>query len=835
LNETLQAPRGTILSRAFRFLGRILARVFIALRYPVILAWIAAAVVMGLALPALGGNDVSSFASLVPPHSQALRAESVATQQFGFPLLSETQVVVRNPNGLSATRQAQLAALAARLSQRRVPGFSKIVGAIPLVNSIGGPKFSPETGTTMLLYLLFRPSIGPEAQGVTAAQLVRTQVGHRQGEYEGYTGAAPAEQAQAANINSWLKWVTLATLLVVFLAIAIHFRAPGTALLAVGTVAIAYVVANRAVEQFGRLTGTSLPAEAEPVLIVLIFGIVTDYSIFFMSRARALLAQEQRGPRLGTGLMREISPIVIVAGVTVALGVAALRAATMGYLQTFGPGLAISVLVAMLVATTFVPAVLTVGGRAMFWPRRLAENPQAETAAAETSQGETPRAESRAAAVSEAEQVTNRRLTVRVAVRHPVLSTLLVLVLIGAAASGLSRLAIGNALVRDLPPSAEAQQAYVQASHGFSEGVLAPGELLVTGPAIGSQRAALTRLQALVSRQPDMAQVFGPGQIPAAHRLGFAVSSSGQTARYAFFLHSDPLGAKGISAVQTLRDRLPGLLRQAGFRQASVLVGGDTAISADIVDGTISSLERVIPIALAAIFLVIALYLRALVAPLYLLVTSVLGVGASLGLTAWVLQDLLGYGQTAYYVLFTVGVMLISLGSDYNVFLVGRIWQEARRRPLNDAIEIGGSRAARSITTAGFVLAISFALLAIVPLRPFREIAFAMAVGLLIDAFIVRTMLVPALISLVGPRSAWPGHALRDAPAAPAPPDAAAPPDEETADVEADDPESSDGQVLTGASEAGARANATPAEATAAPAEATAGEQDEVRTPPATP
>ncbi len=790
MNETLEAPPRGILSRTFRFLGRVLARVFIALRYPVILAWIGGAVVMGLALPALGGNDVSSFASLVPPHSQALRAEALSTKQFGFPLLSETQVVVRNPNGLPPTRQAQLAALAARLSQRRVPGFSKIVGAIPLVNSIGGPKFSPETGTTMLLYLLFRPSIGPEAQGTTAARLVRTQVGHRPGEYEGYTGAAPAEQAQAAQINDWLKWVTLATILVVFLAIAIHFRAPGTALLAVGTVAIAYVVSNRAVEQFGRLTGTSLPAEVQPVLIVLIFGIVTDYSIFFMSRARALLAQGQKGPRLGTGLMREISPIVIVAGVTVALGVAALRVATMGYLQNFGPGLAISVLVAMLVATTFVPAVLTVGGRAMFWPRRLAESPPADSPHAEASEATGP------VVAADSEQVTRRRLTIRLAVRHPVVSTVLVLVLIGAAASGLARLAIGNALVRDLPPSAEAQQAYVQASHGFSEGVLAPGELLLTGPRISSQRAALARLQTLVARQPDMAQVFGPSQIPAARQLGFAVSSSGQTARYAFFVHSDPLGAKGISAVQTLRDRLPGLVRQAGLRQATPLVGGDTAISADIVGGTISSLERVIPLALAAIFLVIALYLRALVAPLYLLLTSVLGVGASLGLTAWVLQDLLGYGQTAYYVLFTVGVMLISLGSDYNVFLVGRIWQEARRRPLSDAIEIGGSRAARSITTAGFVLAISFALLAIVPLRPFREIAFAMAVGLLIDAFVVRTMLVPALISLVGPRSAWPGHALREPPAKPEPPDAAAPPDEETADIEADDPEASDGEVL---------------------------------------
>jgi RND superfamily putative drug exporter len=198
----------------------------------------------------------------------------------------------------------------------------------------------------------------------------------------------------------------------------------------------------------------------------------------------------------------------------------------------------------------------------------------------------------------------------------------------------------------------------------------------------------------------------------------------------------------------------------------------------------VNSLERVVPTVLFVIFLVVSLYLRALVAPLYLVMTSLLGVLASLGLTVWVLQVALGWGQIDYYVLFTVGVMLIALGSDYNVFLVGRIWQEARRRWFPDAIEIGGSRAARAITTAGFVLASSFALLVIVPLRPFREIAFAMAAGLLIDTFLVRTVLVPALLSLVGPRSAWPGHALRETPAGPgsgptsgpAPPPPAEPP-----------------------------------------------------------
>ena len=103
-------------------------------------------------------------------------------------------------------------------------------------------------------------------------------------------------------------------------------------------------------------------------------------------------------------------------------------------------------------------------------------------------------------------------------------------------------------------------------------------------------------------------------------------------------------------------------------------------------------------------------------------------------------------------------MLLLALGSDYNVFLVGPVWQEARRRPLEEAVRVAGARAATSITVAGLVLALSFALLALVPIRPFRELAFIMAAGLLIDAFLVRTLLVPALIVLVGERSAWPNR-----------------------------------------------------------------------------
>jgi RND superfamily putative drug exporter len=181
-----------------------------------------------------------------------------------------------------------------------------------------------------------------------------------------------------------------------------------------------------------------------------------------------------------------------------------------------------------------------------------------------------------------------------------------------------------------------------------------------------------------------------------------------------------------------------------------------------LADQTISAMTsdmvRVGLVVLAINFLLLAIFLRALLAPLFLLASSVLNVAATLGLTAWVFQGILGYGELTYYVPFVVAVLLVSLGSDYNIFVVGRVWQEARIRPIREAVAVAAPRASRAIRIAGITLAASFGVLALIPLRSFREIAFAMATGVLLETFVVRALLAPALIALFGHTSVWPRH-----------------------------------------------------------------------------
>jgi RND superfamily putative drug exporter len=724
-----------------------LAVAFIKLRVFVLLGWIAAVVWVLVSLPALQGGSGGSLRDLLPGNTPAVRAEQISIERFSFPLLSRTIVVVRNPRGLPAQRQASLVRLASQLSYHQLPAYSQIEGALPLSDRIGGPSFARHPGTTMLLYLFFAPSVSPSVSTQVAQRLVTLEIGHRFGEYEGVTGEVPATVAEQNLIDSRLGWVGLATILLVALAVGVRFRALPAALLTAVAVVAAYLVADRVVARLARIGGVTVPAQAQPVLIVLVFGVTTDYAVFYFSRFRGLLRDGVQRQAASVQVVREITPIVFTAGITVAAAVGALMAASLGFIRGFGPALAVAVLVGMLAAITLVPAALAVGGRWMFWPGVGA-----------------PSEATGARASTRAQRWRGRLAGARLAGRHPAIAIVLSLAIVVAAWSGLRHIAISNDVIHDLPANSEVHRAYDVASKGLAPGALAPVLVVVTGNEVGRRQAALARVQHSLAQTPQVALVLGPQQTWSGLGASASVSRAGNAARYVLFLNEDPFGSQAISTVRALEQSMPRRLSAAGLTNATGMVAGDTAISADIVGATTSSLVRVLPVMLAAIFVVIAIYLRALVAPIYLVVTSVLAAGAALGLTAYAMPHLFGYGQTMYFVVLTVAVMLIALGSDYNVFLVGRIWQHARRGTLSETVATAGGRASRSIATAAFVLALSFALLAIVPLRAFFEIAFAMAAGLLIDAFVVRALLVPALLVLVGGRSAWPGSGLRKIP-----------------------------------------------------------------------
>jgi RND superfamily putative drug exporter len=310
--------------------------------------------------------------------------------------------------------------------------------------------------------------------------------------------------------------------------------------------------------------------------------------------------------------------------------------------------------------------------------------------------------------------------------------------------------------VQGLPSGNPVAVAARAAGQGFAPGVVAPTELLLRGANIQNDHVALERLESALEREPHVAGVVGAGDQPTGERFGGAFAPQGGAARYAIIFDSDPTEAPAISHLERLQRTLPTLLRRYGLGGATVGWGGETALAVETVQATTTSLWRVIAVAFAVNFVFLLLFLRSLFAPLYLLLASAAALAATFGLTVYFFTDVLHDSGLPYYVPVAFSVLLLSLGSDYNIFVVGRVWKEADRRPLQEAVAAAAPRAGRAITVAGVALALSFAMLAIIPIKPFAVMAFAMGVGILLDTFLVRSVLVPALVVVFGRAGRWP-------------------------------------------------------------------------------
>ena len=779
----------SILARSYAF-------VVVSLRYLVVGGWAAAVVLAIMFLPPLSATSSGGLSNLIPPGSAAARAEADVAHLFGFPIDAAVAIVQRDPHGMPAVvrdralRQAiavdrrlsgqsdgQLATAAAALARAGHPDAARILsgpvspgppggipglaGAFPLPNAAGLLRGTNEQSTTVITFLAFRPGTSFGAQTAGANAYVRWFLNRPDDHVVGVTGPVPAEYDQSQIIGKDILWVELFTVLAIALIVGVRFRSAGAPLATLACAATAYVIAIRVVVWLAGRMGVTLPPDLDPVLVVLLLGVTTDYTVFFLDGMRAQVAggvPRIRAARLATA---EFAPIILAAGIIVAAAAASLVVARTKMLSAFGPGLALTVLAAMAVSMTLGPALMAIFGGLLFrpvprWLRR---------------QGVTRREGGGREPGRPPARWNLRTRVVRFAAARPMALLIAAAGTAGllAAAWGAHTIHLGSPLIRELPASASAARAGAAAADGFAPGILSPTEILVIGPGVARQTAALARLQHELATQPGVAEIAGPASLPgSAAQLNPAqlnpaqvnpmLAASGGAARFVVVENTDPLDATAISRVRQLQHDLPALARAAGLRGARFELAGQTALTGDSIGSVFADLGRVALAIMAVTLVLLALFLRSLLAPVYLLAASVLAVFATLGLTIGIGQHILGYGSLVYFVPFAAGVLLVSLGSDYNVFVVGRIWEEARRRPVADAVAVAAPQASRAITTAGVALAASFAMLAVIPLEQFRQIALAMALGVVLDAIAVRSLLVPALVALFGRLGMWPGN-----------------------------------------------------------------------------
>jgi putative drug exporter of the RND superfamily len=485
-----------------------------------------------------------------------------------------------------------------------------------------------------------------------------------------------------------------------------------------GLLGVALITAEAIIYLLAAHAGLTVNAQSVGILDVLVFGASTDYALLIVARYREELRRHDRRHPAMAEALRRAGPAIIASGSTVIVALLSLSLAELNATKGLGPVLAIGIAVGMVAMLTLLPALLVTFPRGVFWPYRPTYG-----SAEPTYRGMWAR-------IGWIIAPRPRRVWVTGALVLGVMA----LGLIGLKASGLT-----NAQsFRGHPESVVGET--VLARH-FPAGAGQP--MIVIG-----SRSAATALRSAFAATPGVVSVTPP----AVHD-GYAYLEGTLKAP------PDSQAAYGtVDLVRAAVHAIPG---------ARALVGGAAAINLDVARASAHDRALIIPVILAVVFVILALLLRALVAPLVLMATVVLSFAAALGVSAVFFNHVFGFdGADTAFPLYAF-VFLVALGIDYNIFLMTRVREEAQRRDARHGALTALAATGGVITSAGCVLAATFAVLATLPSTTLTEMAFTVAFGILLDTLIVRSVLVTALNLDLGHRMWWPAKLARNPDPAP--------------------------------------------------------------------
>jgi RND superfamily putative drug exporter len=470
---------------------------------------------------------------------------------------------------------------------------------------------------------------------------------------------------------------------------------------------VALTIAEAVIYLLTQHANLTVNGQSGGILVVLVIGASTDYALLLIARYREELRRHTDRHQAMAVALRRAGPALIASGLTVVTGMLCLLAAESNDISGLGPVAAIGVAVGLIAMITLLPALLVVFGRWIFWPVRPGYG---------------------------SPEPTSRGLWSRVGQaigRRPRAVWLVTAILLGAGAFGLAGFKFGPLTTaqsfRGTQPSVTAQQVLARY---FPAGSGQPVNVISTAASAGQVRNAL-------ATTPGIASVAPP------------VTKDGLS-----FLQATMTMPPDSPAAYALVDRIRTTVHAIGGADAKV--GGGTAINKDVQSAAAHDRNLLIPLILGVVLIILGLLLRAIVAPLVLIATVVLSFGSALGLSALAFKHLFGFAGADTSMPLFVFVFLVALGIDYNIFLMTRVREESARSGTRRGALTGLAATGGVITSAGLVLAGTFAVLGTLPLVQFTEIGFTVALGVLLDTIVVRSVLVTALTLDIGRHVWWP-------------------------------------------------------------------------------
>jgi RND superfamily putative drug exporter len=691
-----------------------LGRIVVAHPWRVITVWVLAAIaIIGFSSKLTSTSQESDF---LPKHYESIKAIDLQDKAFPAAFTPSAIMVFQRSDGgkLTAADSAKVTQVAGQLQAKHIKYVEKVLPgqASPnkLVQTVGVqmPNLTGSSKDDKVIDSVktLRDDVKPMLNGSDLKV--------------GTTGSVAQSYDQQKSGNSADAIVFIATIGLILILLLVIFRSPIIALLPVILIAIVSQIANGLIADISNALNLKTDPSISQLLIVVLFGIGTDYILFLMFRYRERLRMGEDPKRAMEQAVTRVGEAITSAAGVVIIAFLAMTLSSLAFLRSMGPALAIAVAVTLLAGITLVPAVVSLLGTKVFWPSKAWK--KEPTAARFTAIG----------------KAMGRRPAVFAAVAGLVMAAL--------ALGALNFNPTFDLAAGSTSKTAESQVALTDLEKGLPSGATDP-----THVDLHTNSGQLSA-GALTTYGQQLQQVSGVGGVAPP-----TLSKDKATADYTVTLKNDPASDKALATVKgPLRD----VAHQKAPAGSTALVGGTTSVYVDIHAAMNRDYLVVFITAALLIMLILGLQLRSLVAPWYLMASVGLGFAATLGATTLLFQNIRGESGLIFMLPVIMYMFVVALGTDYNILMVSRLREEAREgRSPREAAAIAVKHAGPTIAAAGLILAGSFSSLSLAGNSLLAEMGFALGFGIAVSAFVMAMFFTPALTALIGHRAWWPGHA----------------------------------------------------------------------------
>ncbi|QUL54657.1 MMPL family transporter [Paenibacillus tritici] len=707
-----------------------------------LLVWIAVVGVLTMLWPSVN-SQVANNAPNLPENSQSVRASAVAEREFpagsGVPAL----LVWHRDGGISEEDLVHITAVYNKLEQDPLEhqNFVPPLGKLPpqaLQASLS------EDRSTLVTPVLFDKTADSDQLGeslTSLKQIIRTETladpsaakpdsGDLSLRVSGPVGISVDATGLFKNADVSLL---IATVILVLVFLLLIYRSPILALIPLIAVGFAYGVTSPVLGLMAKEGWIKVDSQAVSIMTVLLFGAGTDYCLFMISRFRQMLKVEENKGRALLSAISHSSGAIAMSGFTVVLALFALLLAKYGAYHRFAVPFSVSILIMGVASLTLVPALLAIFGRTSFFPF-VPRTPQMEAERAKAKGRPVPQPQ------------PNRRKGIgQLVITRPWAIVGITVVLLGVLASFSSGIKFTYDILSSFPKNMESREGFDLIGKQFSPGELAPAKLMVDTEGLSGGED----LQAVLGSLSYVDVVSDPQQGAVNPKI----------TGYDIEFKDNPYSIEAMNHIPALQTTVEQALAESGIGnvQDKVWISGQTATQHDTKELGERDTDLIIPVVIGLITLLLLVYLRSVVATVYLVGTVILSFFSALGLGWIIIHYVLGADAIQGSIPLYSFVFLVALGEDYNIFMISNIWKKSKHMPLKRAIAEGVNETGSVITSAGLILAGTFAVLASLPIQVLVQFGIITAIGVLLDTFVVRPFLVPAITVLFGRVAFWPG------------------------------------------------------------------------------